>query len=65
MLVPHEAEISVLEIEDPDIGVALCRIQDNEQDAILPDDASERHHTLSTMCSIVSGVDRVEFGGYG
>ena len=41
-----EADILVLQVEDPDIGVALRCIQDNDKDAVLPDYASESLQVL-------------------
>ena len=42
----NEAEISVLHVEDSDVGIALRWVQANEKEALLPDDASERLHVL-------------------
>ena len=42
----HEAGISILQVEDPDVGVALRWLQGNEKEAILPDDASEHLQVL-------------------
>ena len=45
----NEAAISVLQVEDPDIGVALRWIQDNDKEALLPDDASESSQVLYSI----------------
>ena len=55
----NEAEISVLQVEDPDIGVALRWIQDNDKEALLPDDASESLQVLYNIRKTMFVINNV------
>ena len=55
----NEAEISVLQVEDPDIGVALRWIQDNDKEALLPDDASETLQVLYNIRKTIFVINNV------
>ena len=55
----NEVEVSVMQVEDPDIGVALRWIQDNDREALLPDDASESLKILYNIRNTLFIVNNV------
>ena len=55
----NEAEMSIMQVEDPDIGVALRWIQDNDKEVILLDNTSESLQVLYNIRKTLFIIDNV------